>query len=97
MILELADIRIHIRRACKKWADDGAPFGEGGGLSEADGVVFKCVPKNLQQVALWAFDAFVDFVALTAFGFGNHGGKAAFDGFVKSSLLTRVDADVGEF
>ena len=60
-------------------------------------MVFQRVPENLQDVALRAFDAFVDLVTLKALGFGDHGGEAALDGLVKGGLLAGMNADVGEF
>jgi hypothetical protein len=83
--------------AREKRADDGAPVGKGGRLAKVDGVVFQRVPEDLQDVALGAFNAFVDLVALKALGLGNHFADAALDGFVKGGLLAGVDADVGEF
>jgi hypothetical protein len=70
-----------------------------GGLAkkgpETNRVVFQRGPKDLQNITLRAFNAFVDLEALKAFGSRDHGGQTTFNSFVKSGLLAGVDADVG--
>ncbi len=87
----------HCRRAGKERPDNRPPVGKGRRLAKIDGVVFQRFPANLQQVALGAFNALEDMIALKPLGMGNHGAKTALDGFVKSGLLARVDANVGKF
>src|SRR5659263_369615 len=88
---------LHGRWARKKWPDNCAPVGKSRRLAKVDGVVFQHLPEDLQDIALGAFNAFVDLVTLKALGFGNHGVDAALDGFVKSRLLVGMNADIGEF
>ena len=71
---------------------DGAPAGP-----VIDRMVLQRFPENHQDIPLRRFDALVDLVALKTLGFGNHLFEAALDGGVEFGLLTRLDADVGEF
>ena len=52
----------------KEGAYDGAPLREQLGFAKTDGVVFQCVPENLQHIALGVLDAVVDLGASKAFG-----------------------------
>lgn len=86
-----------MRGRCEKRAHDGPPFGEQGRLAKPHGVVFQVVPKDLQDVALGAFDAPVHLAALKALGLASYRVQAQFNGFFKFGLLAGVDADVCEF
>ena len=88
---------LHIRCACKKWSDDGAPLGEGGRLAEIDRVVLQRLPPDHQQVALGRLDPLVDLVAPKAHGLRDHAFDAMLDGGVEFGLAAGLDADVGEF
>jgi peptidoglycan-N-acetylglucosamine deacetylase len=81
----------------KKIAHDGAPFGKQRALAKGHRVVFQGLPKNLQHVAFWAFNAFVDLGALEALGAAGDRAQAKIDGGFKRRLLAGVDADVGYF
>ena len=82
-------------RARKKRADDGAPLGKRGRLAKADGMVFQRVPKNLQDVALRAFDAPVDLEACKTAGLADHRTQTTLDRFLKGGVLAGRDANVG--
>ena len=84
-------------RTCKKWPDDGAPLAKSVRLPKAHSMVLQRFPEDLQDIALRAFDAFVDFEALKPFGMADYIAQAAGDGFVKSGVLAGMDANVGEF
>lgn len=81
----------------EKGAHDGTPFSEGRGLSKINGVVLKRGPEDLQHITLWRFDATVYFVAFKAFGFRDHALNTVLNSFVECGLLTRLNANVGEF
>ena len=81
----------------KNGPDNAAPFGKGGRLAKAHGVVFQGVPVNGQDVAALGLDAAVDLEALKALGLGDHGACTAFDGFFEGGGLGGIDADVGVF
>ena len=65
------------------------------GASQAEGP--ERLPENLQDVTFRVFNALVDPEALKTLGTADGGGQAPLNGFVKSGLLARVNADVGEF
>ena len=58
---------LHHGRCGEKWPHHRAPGRKGGRAAKAHRVVFQRFPKNLQHVALWAFDAAVDLESLESF------------------------------
>jgi hypothetical protein len=51
----------------------------------------------LQHITLRAFNASIHFSALKPFCFGGNGVQTPLDGFFKSSVLARGDANIGKF
>jgi len=81
----------------KEGADDGAPLGKQWRLAKAHRVVFQGIPENLKHKAIGGFNAAVDLGPPKALGTRGHGVQAQLNGLFKSSLLARLDANVGEF
>jgi hypothetical protein len=73
--------------AGEEGSNDGAPLRERIGLAKTDRVVLQRVPENLQNIAIRAFKAPVDLVALATLGVAKDGAQAALDGFFKCRVL----------
>ena len=78
-------------------ANNRAPVVKSGRLAKVHGMVFQRFPENLQNIALWVFNAMIDFVAAKPLSLRDDGGNATRNRLVKSGLLAGMNADVDEF
>src|SRR5450432_242170 len=88
---------LDLRRHREERADESAPLGEERTLAEVDRVVLERVPANHQQVALGRLDALVHLVRAVAHGLRDDRREAALDRGLELGVLSRRDADVGDF